>query len=99
MSKNPQLTLVEVDDATGIATLTMNRPPVNSCNLELLRDLNESIKQIECNKSRGLILTSSNDRVFSSGLDLNEMHKPNQEHLVAFWRTLQEMVMHWLLVV
>ncbi|KAL7741642.1 hypothetical protein ACLKA6_019409 [Drosophila palustris] len=91
MSKNPQLTLVEVDDTTGIATLTMNRPPVNSCNLELLRDLNESIKQIECNKSRGLILTSSNDRVFSSGLDLNEMHKPNQERLVAFWRTLQEM--------
>ncbi|KAM8717648.1 hypothetical protein ACLKA7_004358 [Drosophila subpalustris] len=91
MSKNPQLTLVEVDDTTGIATLTMNKPPVNSCNLELLRDLNESIKQIECNKSRGLILTSSNDRVFSSGLDLNEMQKPDQERLVAFWRTLQEM--------
>lgn len=57
-SKASSLTLVEVDDKTGIATVTMNRPPVNSFNLELLRDLHESIKQVECNKSRGLILTS-----------------------------------------
>lgn len=105
------LTLVEVDDKTGIATLTLNRPPVNSCNLELLLELNENIKQIECNKSRGLILTSvssfkelceliylyipivlqSNDKVFSSGLDLNELYKPNQERLVAFWTALHDM--------
>lgn len=57
-SKTSSLTLVEVDDKTGIATVTMNRPPVNSFNLELLKDLHESIKQVECNKSRGLILTS-----------------------------------------
>lgn len=50
--------MVEVDDKSGVATLTLNRPPVNSCNLELLLELNENIKQIECNKSRGLILTS-----------------------------------------
>ncbi|EDW03561.1 enoyl-CoA delta isomerase 1, mitochondrial [Drosophila grimshawi] len=85
------LTMVEVDDKTGIATLTLNKPPVNSCNLELLLDLNESIKQIERNGSRGLILTSSNDKVFSSGLDLNELHQPNQDRLIAFWRALQDM--------
>lgn len=57
-SKVSSLTLVDVDDKTGIATVTMNRPPVNSFNLELLRDFHESIKQVESNKSRGLILTS-----------------------------------------
>lgn len=57
-SKTNSLTLVEVDDKTGIATVTMNRPPVNSFNLELLKDLHESIKQVEYNKSRGLVLTS-----------------------------------------
>lgn len=58
MTKASNLTVVEMDDKTGIATLTLNRPPVNSCNLELLQELHESIKQIECDKSRGLILTS-----------------------------------------
>ncbi|EDW64604.1 enoyl-CoA delta isomerase 1, mitochondrial [Drosophila virilis] len=91
MTKASNLTVVEMDDKTGIAMLTLNRPPVNSCNLELLQELHESIKQIECNKSRGLILTSSNDKVFSSGLDLNELYKPNQERLLAFWSTLQDL--------
>lgn len=58
MSTATKLTTVEVNDKTGIATLTMNRPPVNGLNLELLRDLHKSIEEIEGNKSRGLILTS-----------------------------------------
>lgn len=58
MSSGGKLTTVEVNDKTGVATLTMNRPPVNGLNLELLRDISESIEEIESNKSRGLILTS-----------------------------------------
>lgn len=52
------LTTVDVDDKTGIATLTMNRPPINALNVELLQNLHRSIQEIEANKSRGLILTS-----------------------------------------
>lgn len=58
MSTTTKLTTVEVNDKTGIAILTMNRPPVNGLNLDLLRDLRQSIAEIEGNKSRGLILTS-----------------------------------------
>jgi len=58
MSSATKLTTVEVNDKTGIATLTMNRPPVNSQNVQLLEDLQKSITEIENNKSRGLILTS-----------------------------------------
>jgi len=58
MSSATKLTTVEVNDKTGIATLTMNRPPVNSQNVQLLVDLQKSIAEIENNKSRGLILTS-----------------------------------------
>lgn len=57
-SAGGKLTTVEVNDKTGIATLTMNRPPVNGLNLELLRDIHDSIDEIESNKCRGLILTS-----------------------------------------
>lgn len=53
-----KLTTVEVNEKTGVATLTMNRPPVNGLNLDLLRDIHNSIEDIESNKCRGLILTS-----------------------------------------
>lgn len=56
--KKSKLTTVEVDDKSGIATLSMNLPPVNTLTMELMHDMIDSINEIECNKSRGLILTS-----------------------------------------
>ncbi|EDV32227.1 uncharacterized protein Dana_GF15725 [Drosophila ananassae] len=90
MSTGTKLTTVEVNDKTGIATLTMCRPPVNGLNLELLQDLKTSIDEIEGNKSRGLILTSSNATIFSAGLDILEMYKPDKDRIRAFWSQLQE---------
>ncbi|XP_052851790.1 enoyl-CoA delta isomerase 1, mitochondrial [Drosophila gunungcola] len=90
MSTGTKLTTVEVNDKTGIATLTMNRPPVNGLNLELLQDLKSSIDEIEGNKSRGLILTSASSTIFSAGLDILEMYKPDKDRIRAFWTQLQE---------
>lgn len=109
LSSATKLTTVEVNDKTGIATLTMNRPPVNGLNLELLTSINQSIQEIEGNKSRGLILTSvrsinvchvlfnsiwsllqSNPTIFSAGLDILEMYKPDKERIRAFWTALQD---------
>ncbi|XP_011190226.1 enoyl-CoA delta isomerase 1, mitochondrial [Zeugodacus cucurbitae] len=82
-------TILEVNDKTGIATLTLNRSPVNSLNLELLTDIRNSIKDAESNKCKGLILTSSSNKVFSAGLDFMEMYQPNEERLKSFWTALQ----------
>lgn len=84
------LSTLEVDDKTGIATLTLNRPPVNGLNLELLTELRDALDQLENNKSRGLILTSSSKTVFSGGLDILEMYKPQEERVKQFWTTLQD---------
>ncbi|XP_058820011.1 enoyl-CoA delta isomerase 1, mitochondrial-like [Topomyia yanbarensis] len=85
-----KLVITEVDDKTGYATVTLNRPPVNSLNLELLTAISETLDDLQNNKSRGIILTSSSKTVFSAGLDIMEMYKPKSERLKAFWSTLQD---------
>ncbi|XP_058449512.1 enoyl-CoA delta isomerase 1, mitochondrial-like [Malaya genurostris] len=85
-----KLVVAEVDDKTGYATVTLNRPPVNSLNLELLTAISETLDDLQNNKSRGVILTSSSKTVFSAGLDIMEMYKPKPERLKAFWSTLQD---------
>ncbi|GAB0093439.1 enoyl-CoA delta isomerase 1, mitochondrial [Sergentomyia squamirostris] len=85
-----ELVSTQVDDKTGIATVTMNRPPVNSLNLDLLREISGALDAVEKNKSKGMILTSSSDTVFSAGLDIMEMYKPDQARVKEFWSTLQE---------
>lgn len=56
----PRLNLVNlsVDDKTGIATLEMNRPPVNSLNTPLLQEISSALTNVSKNRSKGLILTS-----------------------------------------
>ncbi|XP_017060986.1 enoyl-CoA delta isomerase 1, mitochondrial isoform X2 [Drosophila ficusphila] len=90
-AENSKLTTIEVDDKSGIATLSMNLPPVNTLTMDLMHDLIDSINQIESNKSRGLILTSSNDKVFSAGLDLNELLNPEVDRLRLFWTRFQDL--------
>ncbi|XP_055596907.1 enoyl-CoA delta isomerase 1, mitochondrial-like [Uranotaenia lowii] len=85
-----KLVLTEVDDKTGYATVTLNRPPVNSLNLDLLKAISETLDDLQNNKSRGMILTSSSKSVFSAGLDIMEMYKQKPERMKEFWSTLQD---------
>lgn len=58
MSRQSKFTTLSVDDKTGIATLEMNRPPVNSLNTLLLKDISNALDEVAKNRSKGLILTS-----------------------------------------
>lgn len=81
---------VTVEEKSGIATITLQRPPVNSLNLELLSELSSALTEVEKNKCRGAILGSAQNSVFSAGLDITELYKPDEDRLKKFWGTLQD---------
>lgn len=85
-----ELVTLDTNEKTGFAILTLNRPPVNSLNLELLTSISNALDEAAKNKVKGLILTSGNKTVFSAGLDITEMYKPNETRLREFWSKLQE---------
>lgn len=87
------LVLCNVDEK-GVATVKLNRPPVNSLSLELLTDLSITLDKLENEKKcQGIILTSGKDGVFCAGLDIMEMYQPQEARLREFWKTLQEVWM------
>ncbi|KAI4471539.1 enoyl-coa hydratase-related [Holotrichia oblita] len=89
-SSSSKLVDVSINDKTGIATVTMQRPPVNSLNYELLIELNGAFQDLGSKKIKGAILTSSLKTIFSAGLDILEMYKPKPERANAFWTSLQD---------
>ncbi|KAK0172837.1 hypothetical protein PV328_006106 [Microctonus aethiopoides] len=89
-SASGNLVNVQKDDATGTSILSMARPPVNSLNRELLVELRESLNKAVQNNSKGVILTSSLPKIFSGGLDIMEMYKPDMKRAREFWNDLQE---------
>ena len=56
---------VVVDDK-GLATVSMNKAPVNSLNLEFIQELNETLTETSKN-AKGVVLTSSLSSVFCAG--------------------------------
>lgn len=52
------LVLIDVNDKNGIATVTVNSPPVNSLTLELLTALSDSLDVLNRENPKGMILTS-----------------------------------------
>lgn len=57
-SSSSKLVDVQLNDKNGIAIVTMQRPPVNGLNLELINNLTSTIDELEKNKARGFVLTS-----------------------------------------
>ncbi len=53
------------------AVITLNRPPANAINEQLMRDLNAALSELENEAAvRSLIITGAGDRIFCAGADL-----------------------------
>ncbi|CAL1271248.1 unnamed protein product [Larinioides sclopetarius] len=78
-----------VNCKNGTARLVLQKPPVNSLNLEMLQKLTSTIKDLERKKMRGIIITSDSTKVFCAGLDITELYKPSEEKLRVFWKAFQ----------
>ncbi|CAI5674257.1 enoyl-CoA delta isomerase 1, mitochondrial isoform X2 [Oreochromis niloticus] len=91
-SSTSQKIKVDFDQSTGVAVMRMQSPPVNSLSLEFLTDVCIALEKLEMDKScRGLIVTSSQPKVFSAGLNILDMYGKSPEHCVEFWKAVQEM--------
>ncbi|XP_078414832.1 enoyl-CoA delta isomerase 1, mitochondrial isoform X2 [Cetorhinus maximus] len=83
--------MVELDSNTGVAVIQMKKPPVNSLSLEFLTEFAINMEKLEMDREcRGVVLTSSIPKIFSAGLDINEMYGKTPEHTGEFWRAVQE---------
>lgn len=63
---------VSIED--GVATVTLNRPPVNPLNSTLFRELGEAAGLLEADSTvKAVIITGSGEKAFAAGADISEM--------------------------
>ena len=66
--------LVDVDKASRIATVTLNRPEKrNALSLELMERLSRTLKEIGERRDVAVVILTANGSVFSAGHDLGEL--------------------------
>ncbi|KAB0796458.1 hypothetical protein PPYR_10519 [Photinus pyralis] len=83
---------VTINRENGVAYVLMKHPPVNTLNMQLISELSLTLSNLEKSKCQGMILSSIFDKVFCSGLDLNELLKPKPERVKGYFSTFQELV-------
>ncbi|MFC5587344.1 enoyl-CoA hydratase/isomerase family protein [Sporosarcina soli] len=63
-----------LDIEENVATVTINRPPVNPLNTQVFKELSEVFAKLDDNDEvRAVILTGSGEKAFVAGADINEM--------------------------
>lgn len=83
--------MIRYEFAGGVATLTMERAPLNVLNIELLAILNRQLDEIAADpKVTVLLLRSSLEKGFSAGVDVAD-HVPEKVHqmLTSFHRAIR----------
>ncbi len=71
--------LVQIKREERLAVVTINRPPVNALNHEVLDALESAFDQLADDRSLGVvILTGAGEKAFVAGADINEFPKINR---------------------
>jgi len=60
----------------GVARITLNRPPLNVLDIEMLRRLNDALRQCDATSIRVVVLSSALP-AFSAGIEVRD-HRPGQ---------------------
>jgi len=56
----------------GLGTITLNRPPVNILNIEMMNEINDTLKDWIENRDLRVVLFNANGKCFSAGVDVAE---------------------------
>lgn len=79
-------------DKYTVATVSLNRPPVNGFSMALAEQFNTAFRSIEeSDQLDAVIIKSSVPNIFSSGLDLSELYQTSEMRLESFWKEVRDM--------
>src|SRR5262245_24745283 len=62
--------MVDIEAHDGIATLRLNRPPVNAVNIDLLRAADAALREIAGRSDLRALIVTGAGKAFCAGLDL-----------------------------
>jgi cyclohexa-1,5-dienecarbonyl-CoA hydratase len=63
---------IEVNFENGLGTITLNRPPTNILNIDMMEEINSTLDSWQGNKDLKVILFNAKGKCFSTGVDVGE---------------------------
>ncbi len=90
---NYQHILLKIEN--HIARVTLNRPPVNALNRELVEELIDLALHFKSNEEIWIVAVTANGKTFCAGADLKERAGVPQEQVINFVKGIQSVAASW----
>jgi enoyl-CoA hydratase/carnithine racemase len=81
---------VRVETDTGIATIRLERPPMNALNAQVQAEIAAAAVQVSDDPAIRAVVIYGGERVFAAGADIKEMEQASYATMAADSRRLQE---------
>ncbi len=88
MAYDYDLLIVEVKD--GVATVTLNRPPLNPLNSELFMQIGDCAEKLTDDDEVRAVVITGGEKNFAAGADIKQMVEANAVEINKFIRVAQE---------
>ena len=82
--------LVRVETSQSVATLRLNRPPMNALNSALTADLGAAAGRVAADADVRAVVLYGGERLFAAGADIKEMADNSYPAMAAYSSRLQE---------
>jgi enoyl-CoA hydratase/carnithine racemase len=96
IKKSFQHIIVEIEN--HLASVTINRPPVNALNQQLVRELTDIARSLAKKQDVWIIALRASGGVFSAGADLKERSDLTDKEISRVVKKIQRMVYEWTLL-
>ena len=83
---------VELTCEGSVATLTLDRPPLNVMNIEMMEQINESLLQLRGRKELKVLLVRGRGRAFSAGVDIGDHTKDKVSRMIQVFHRIFESI-------
>jgi Enoyl-CoA hydratase/carnithine racemase len=65
---------IQLTKEDGVATITLNRPPMNPLNSQVFKELSQAADELQLDSSvKAVIITGAGNKAFAAGADVTEM--------------------------
>ena len=81
---------VELTDKGGVATLTMNRPPLNVMNIEMMEQMNTAILALRGRDDLKVLVLRGRGKAFCAGVDIADHTKDKVARMIQVFHRIFE---------
>lgn len=83
---------VELTSAGGVATLTLDRPPLNVMNIEMMEQMNEAILELRGRTDLKVLVIRGKGKAFSAGVDVADHTKDKVTRMIQVFHRIFESI-------